>query len=222
MSGCEAENTDAYGIAAYIGSAMLAIGPLYQAYKMYQKKQTKDVSMKWTLNYLVGLFLVTLFSIVNNIWSISAGQIVEFISMTIVLVYKVYRERKFLCIDRGKPEVHEIHAEEFKQLVIPGRIAIYMTHEELDDIINKSNDDEDILYLEFTQAELESMLESVKNVPPDQNGLANLDFNTIHNILLSHAKSISSQDTKPIQLNTITTQDGITVKHKSVRRTSTV
>lgn len=134
---CGTNNNDVLGILAYIGSFMLAIGPLYQAYKMYSRKQTKDVSMKWTINYLIGLFLVTIFSIENKIWPIVAGQIIEFINMTVVLLYKIYREKKFLCIDSSKPEVLEINTEEFKHLVVPGKIAIYMTHEELEDIMKK-------------------------------------------------------------------------------------
>jgi hypothetical protein len=82
-----------------------------------------------------------------------------------------------------------------------------MTHEELDDIMDKSNDDEDIIFLEFTQLELETMLQSVKDASA-QGEVANIDFNTIHDILLTQAKSISNGDNNSntsVQLHSIVT-----------------
>ena len=37
----DTSNIDIYAIMAYIGSTMLAIGPLYQTYKMYKKNIQK-------------------------------------------------------------------------------------------------------------------------------------------------------------------------------------
>lgn len=47
------------------------------------------------------------------------------------------------------------------------------------------------------------MLDSVKNVPLEQNGQANLDFNTIHSMLLK--KNIVSQSINESKLDNVVT-----------------
>lgn len=175
---CGADNTDIYAICAYIGGGMLAIGPLYQTYKMYQKKQTRDVSLKWSINYITGLILVSLFSLVNNIWPILIGEAIELFNMLMLTIYKVYIEKKFLCIDfGGRPIVHEISLNEFKKAIVSDSITLSLTNEELDDILDKSNDEDDVFALRFTLKQLKNM---VKKIESNKNKNTNVDFRELH------------------------------------------
>lgn len=175
---CETNNNDVYAILAYIGGGMLAIGPLYQTYKMYKKKQTKDVSMKWSINYIVGLILVSLFAVENQILPVLIGEALELLNMCILTIYKIYLEKKFFCFGcKPEPEVHEISLNEFKRTIVSDSVTLSLTNEDLDDILEKSNDEDDIFTLRFTLSELKDMvtkIESSKHIN------TNINFREIH------------------------------------------
>jgi uncharacterized protein with PQ loop repeat len=176
----DTSNIDIYAIMAYIGSTMLAIGPLYQTYKMYKKKHTKDVSMKWNINYVIGLTLVSIFSLVNSIWPIFISGIVELINMLILIGYKIYIEQKIFCIDwGGKLEVHQINLNEFNMEVTSTGITLSTTHEKLEDTMDeKSNDDDNVFQFNFTKEQLISMIERIDNNP--NKSQHDVNFNDLH------------------------------------------
>lgn len=174
---CGSDGADVFAILAYVGGALLAIGPMLQTYKMMKKKQTKDVSMKWSLNHITGLSLTMSFGIANGLWPIVAGEIVEMTTMIILTIYKIYMEKKFLRFRFGKEviEVLEISPDEFKKVTTKDHITLSIEHEDLDDIMEKSNDDDNIFLLKFTKKELENMLESINKAPNVE-----MDFKNIH------------------------------------------
>jgi uncharacterized protein with PQ loop repeat len=174
---CGSDEVGVLSILAYIGGGLLAMGPMLQTYKMFKKKHTKDISMKWSLNHMTGLSLVLTYGIGNQLWPIVAGEIVEMINMLILTFYKIYVEKKFLrfkCV-KDEPEILEIQPEEFKRVTTKEHITLSIEHEDLDDIMEKSNDDDNIFLLKFTKKELEEMLESINTAPNDE-----IDFKQIH------------------------------------------
>lgn len=163
MGECGGSETDVYAILAYIGGFMLAVGPAWQTFKMWKKKHTKDVSMKWSINYVVGLTLTTIFSAVNGLWPILIGEALELANMFVLIGYKINMEKQFLRFKWGddKPEIVEIKAKDFKEVATKNEIVLSIEHEELDDILEQSNDDDNVFLLKFKRADLIKMLEQM-------------------------------------------------------------
>jgi uncharacterized protein with PQ loop repeat len=176
MGSCSDE-IDVYAVLAYVGSFMLAMGPTYQTYKMQKNKHTKDISMKWSLNYLIALIFTILFSAANAIWPILFGSIIEFINMLILVGYKVYIEKKFLRFKFGKKhiEVVEINKEDFKVVATQNNVTISMEHENIDDFIQKSNNDCNLFIIRYTRNELNEMINEMNKSTSDDN-----DFKELH------------------------------------------
>jgi hypothetical protein len=156
---CGSNNEDGVAILAYIGSSMLAFGLIYQNYKMWHKKQTRAISMKWSLNYVVGLSLSNTFTAVNGIIPILVGGLIEQLGLFILVGYKIYLEKKFFCINWGKaPEIIEVGIDDFKQVADHNTITLSLNHDKLDDISEQSNADDDIFCIKFTRQQIMDML----------------------------------------------------------------
>jgi uncharacterized protein with PQ loop repeat len=162
MGSCSDE-IDVYAVLAYVGSFMLAMGPMYQTYKMQKNKHTKDISMKWSLNYLVALIFTILFSSANEIWPILFGAIIEFINMLILVGYKVYVEKKFLRFKFGKKhvEIVEITKDAFKMIATANNITMSTEHENIDDFIQKSNNNDNIFIIKYTRDDIHEMMNAM-------------------------------------------------------------
>jgi hypothetical protein len=160
MSGdCGSDNEDGIAILAYIGSSMLAFGLIYQNYKMWRKKHTRAISMKWSLNYVVGLAFSNTFTAINGIIPILVGGLIEQFGLIILIGYKIYLEKKFFCINWGKAsDIIEVSLNDFKQVADHNTITLSLDHEKLDDISELGNSDDDIFCITFTRQQLIDML----------------------------------------------------------------
>lgn len=170
---CGSNNEDSIAILAYIGSSMLAFGLMYQNYKMWSKKQTRAISMKWSINYIIGLTLSNIFTAVNGIIPILVGGLIEQFGLLILVGYKIYIEQKIFCINWGEPPaVIEVGIDDFKQVSDHETITLSLDHDKLDDISELSNSDDDIFCIKFTRQQVMNMLNKMdaedKVMTPDE------------------------------------------------------
>ena len=170
MGECGGSETDVYAYLAYVGGFMLAVGPAWQTFKMWKKKHTKDISMKWSINYVIGLTLTTIFSAVNGLWPILIGEVLELINMLILITYKINIEKQFLRFKWGndKPEVVEITTKDFKEVATKNEIVLSIEHEDLHDILEKSNDDDNVFLMTLKRADIENMLSQMDKASDDK------------------------------------------------------
>lgn len=159
------DNTDIFTVFGYIGGFMLALGPAYQTYKMYKKKRTKDVSMKWSINYVIGMTFTNTFTIKRMILPILIGGLIELTNMLIMIGYKIYTEKKFLRFRFAKKDIKIINMKDtsYKEVYSTDKVTISIRHDDLDDITDMSNNDDDLFIQTFTLAKLEQMLSMIKN-----------------------------------------------------------
>jgi uncharacterized protein with PQ loop repeat len=156
---CDSVNEDVFAILAYIGSLMMGFGLIYQNYKMWRHKQTRAISMKWSINYIIGLTLANIYTIINSIIPILVGGIIEQIGLFILIGYKIYIEKKFFCINwSDPPAIIEVDINDFKQITDYNSITLCLNHDKLDNISELSNSDDDIFCIKFTRQQIINML----------------------------------------------------------------
>lgn len=137
---CEGQTQNVYAILAYIGGFILALGPAYQFYKMYTKKHTSGVSIKFTINQLVGLTLVIAFSIRYRLYPILVGEVIEFINFILMGIYKIYLEKKIFKYHWGKPKVNELELDYTSAVLNDDKLVIQISPDSMDEMMIKYNE----------------------------------------------------------------------------------
>lgn len=172
--------TEPSPILATIGGLLLAVGPMWQIYKSYKNRRTKDLAFGWLIFHMSGLILMVQYAIIDEIWPILPGDVIELTCVFILLVFKIWLEKRFLCWDwdNDPPDILNMSTANFQKIHAKDKISLRILADKLDDFLEKSNDDEDYFQLDITRKELEKMLDDVVKYrdPPKNNSQTKLDI----------------------------------------------
>lgn len=79
----------AWEIIGLVGGFMTAIALLPQLFKAWKTKSTKDISLLWSLIFMVALFLWVVYGFKNRIVPLMIFSSFEFIFATAVFILKI-------------------------------------------------------------------------------------------------------------------------------------
>jgi len=76
-------------IIGFIAGFLVAFALLPQLIKTFKTKSAKDISVHWTLIFIVGLLLWVIYAYVNNIVPLLVFTIVEFSMASSLFIFKI-------------------------------------------------------------------------------------------------------------------------------------
>jgi uncharacterized protein with PQ loop repeat len=154
----DSETFNEYIFLGYLGAFMLALGPSYQSIKIWRTQRSLDISMRWCLNYIIALTFVISYLSYEKALPVLIGNSVELLNVIIMVSLKVYFEEKFLCLEwNGKPEIIKMNLNDFAKVASRDAITFSMDYDEIYNLLEKSNDEDDIFLLTITRDDINTM-----------------------------------------------------------------
>ena len=77
-----------YEILGLIGSFLISTSVFLQVYKVIQTKSARDISLTWESLYLVGIILILIYGIAEQLWPIYIPGLLELLAILILMILK--------------------------------------------------------------------------------------------------------------------------------------